>query len=58
MAKKTLKEKKEEKIAKIMSEYGKGKLHSGGDGKVVKNRQQAVAIAISESEKIGKKKKK
>lgn len=32
MAKKSLKE----KIAKVMSEYGKGKLHSGG--KVVKNR--------------------
>ena len=33
----------------VMREYKAGKLHSGGDGKVVKNPKQAVAIAMSEA---------
>jgi hypothetical protein len=37
------------KVAKVMREYKSGKLHSGGDGKVVKNPKQAVAIAMSEA---------
>lgn len=37
------------KAAKVMHEFGKGELHSGG--KVVKNPKQAVAIAISEGAK-------
>ena len=37
------------KVAKVMREYKAGKLHSGGDGKVVKNPKQAVAIAMSEA---------
>jgi len=34
------------KIGKVMSEYKAGKLHSGGSGKVVKSKDQAVAIAL------------
>jgi hypothetical protein len=39
--------KAEKKIGKVMSEYGKGKLHSGSKkGPVVKNPSQAIAIAL------------
>lgn len=38
--------KAEKKIGKVMGEYGKGKLHSGAGGKVVKNPRQAIAIAL------------
>lgn len=44
------------KFSKVMSEFGRGSLHSGRGkggkkGKVVKNRKQAVAIAYSEARK-------
>jgi hypothetical protein len=39
------------KMATVMHEFGKGELHSGKGGKVVKNPKQAVAIAISEAAK-------
>lgn len=40
------------KVKKVMHEYGEGKLHSGSKkGPVVKNRRQAVAIAMSEGRK-------
>lgn len=40
------------KMSKVMGEYKSGKLHSGSkSGPVVKNRKQAVAIAISEARK-------
>jgi hypothetical protein len=32
-----------------MREYGKGELHSGKGGPVVKSQKQAVAIALSEA---------
>ena len=45
------------KVGKVMHEFGKGELHSGKGGKVVKNQQQALAIAISEAAKrMGRKK--
>jgi hypothetical protein len=39
------------KMATVMKEFGKGELHSGKGGKVVKNPRQALAIAISEAAK-------
>lgn len=48
MAKKATKAQK--KVAKVMREYGAGKLHSGSKkGPVVKSRKQAIAIAMSEA---------
>jgi hypothetical protein len=45
----------ERKIHRVMKEYKRGELHSGrGRGKV-KSRKQAVAIAISEARRAGKK---
>ena len=41
--------KAQKKVGKVMGEYKAGKLHSGGSGKVVKSRDQAVAIAMSEA---------
>ena len=46
------KTKKENKVSKVMHEWGEGKLHSGSKkGPVVKNQKQAVAIALSEAKK-------
>ena len=39
------------KMATVMKEFGKGELHSGKGGKVVKNPRQAVAIGIAEAAK-------
>jgi hypothetical protein len=52
---------KKAKVAKVMREFKGGKLHSGSKkGPVVKNKKQAVAIALSEAKmtkkKMGKKK--
>lgn len=41
--------KQQKKIGKVMREYKEGTLHSGKGGPVVKNRKQAVAIAMSEA---------
>jgi Family of unknown function (DUF6496) len=38
-----------EKMGKVMGEYKDKELHSGKGGKVVKNRKQAIAIALSEA---------
>ena len=41
--------KKEKKISKVMREYKKCKLNIGKSKKKVKNRKQALAIALSEA---------
>lgn len=47
--------KAQDKISKVMHEYGQGKLKSGSTGKKVKSRKQAIAIGISEARKTGAK---
>jgi hypothetical protein len=52
---------KKTKVEKVMGEFKKGTLHSGSKkGPVVKNKKQAIAIALSEAKmskkKMGKKK--
>jgi hypothetical protein len=48
------------KVAKVMREFKGGTLHSGKKGPVVKNKKQAIAIALSSAKmtkkKMGKKK--
>ena len=41
----------DKKVKKVMREYKAGSLHSGKGGKVVKSRDQAIAIAMSEAAK-------
>lgn len=48
----------QKKLSRVMDEYGKGTLHSGKGGPVVKSRKQAIAIAISTAEKSKRKRKK
>lgn len=43
--------KKKTKVQKVMGEWKSGTLHSGKGGPVVKNRKQAIAIALSEQAK-------
>ena len=51
---------KKAKVAKVMREFKGGSLHSGKKGPVVKDKKQAIAIALSEAKmakkKMGKKK--
>jgi hypothetical protein len=43
-----MKTKAQKKISKVMTEFGKGKLHSGSKkGPAVTSKKQAVAIALS-----------
>jgi hypothetical protein len=51
------KKKKQAKVKKVMKEFKEGKLKSGGSGKKVKNRKQAIAIALNEAG-VSKKKRK
>lgn len=41
-----------DKIGKVMGEWKDKELHSGKGGKVVKSRKQAIAIALSEANKM------
>jgi hypothetical protein len=47
--------KAQDKISKVMHEYGEGKLKSGRSSKKVTSQKQAVAIGISEARKAGAK---
>ena len=46
--------KQQAKIGKVMGEFKAGTLHSGKGGPVVKDRKQAIAIAISEAQNLPK----
>jgi hypothetical protein len=50
-----LTKKQQAKVGKVMGEFKDKGLHSGKGGPVVKNRKQAVAIALSEAKKLKKK---
>ncbi len=53
------KSKGQKAISKVMREYKAGTLNSGSKkGPKVKNRKQAIAIALSEGAKAGKKRRK
>lgn len=43
------------KMRKVMKEYKRGSLKSGGSGKKVRSRKQAIAIGLSEARKSGAK---
>ena len=43
------------KVGKVLAEQKRGQLKSGGSGKTVKSRKQAIAIALSEARREGKK---
>lgn len=48
--------KKEKKVHKVMKEFKEGALHSGSKkGPLVKSRDQAIAIGLSEARKSKKK---
>lgn len=47
--------KAQKKIKEVMHEFKEGKLKSGGSGKIVTDRNQAIAIGISEAREIGAK---
>lgn len=46
------------KIKKVMEEFKEGELTSGGSGKPVVSRKQAIAIALNSARKLKKVKKK
>jgi hypothetical protein len=45
----------QKKIKTVMDEFGRGQLHSGKGGPIVKSKKQAIAIAISTAKKRKKK---
>jgi hypothetical protein len=44
----------QKKVGVVMGEFKDKGLHSGKDGEIVSNPKQAVAIALSEARKVGK----
>ena len=47
--------KAQKSVKKAMHKYKRGKLKSGGSGKKVKSRKQAIAIGLSEAREKGAK---
>lgn len=51
------KERGDAKVSKVMHEYAEGALHSGSSsGPIVHDRKQAIAIALSEKRRAGRRK--
>jgi hypothetical protein len=46
-------QKASDKVERAMHEMKRGELKSGGSGKIVKSRKQAIAIGLSEARKAG-----
>jgi hypothetical protein len=46
-------QKAQQKVKKAIHEYKRGKLKSGGSGRKVKSRKQAIAIGLSQARKAG-----
>jgi hypothetical protein len=44
-----------QKVGNALHERKQGTLKSGGSGKIVKSRKQAIAIGLSEARRAGKK---
>lgn len=42
----------EQKVEEVMHEFKEGELHSGKSDKIVTNRKQAIAIALSVAHKV------
>lgn len=51
----TYSKKAQDKVEKVMHEMKEGTLRSGGSGKKVKSRKQAIAIGLSEAREAGAK---
>jgi hypothetical protein len=45
--------KAQQKVKRALHEMKRGKLESGGSGKKVKSRKQAIAIGLSEARRAG-----
>ncbi len=45
---------KQKKVVKVMHQFKEGELHSGKTDTIVTNPKQAIAIALSEAEKLKK----
>lgn len=45
---------KEEIVSAVMHRYKQGKLHSGSDKNKAESHKQAIAIALAEAKKYGK----
>jgi hypothetical protein len=41
------------KVEKVMHEFKRGELKSGGSGKTVRSKKQAIAIGLSEARRAG-----
>jgi hypothetical protein len=54
MAEGGMSKKQTAKVGKVMGEFKEGKLHSGKNGKVVKDKGQAIAIALAQARKAKK----
>jgi len=46
-------QKSQQKVERAMHEMKRGQLKSGGSGKTVKSRKQAIAIGLSEARRAG-----